>query len=216
MPSSFPMPSRTHEAKDFTHLIGRVQGLSEKQLKAHFGLYEGYVKKANEIEAKLAGIDRSASNYSHAEVSELHRRHSVPFNGAYLHQLYFEALTGDATRPEGALARQIDRDFGSLENWLADAKAGLISAPGWVLLTRSRFDGRLHNALVEEHHRGLLCEGDILLALDGWEHAYMIDYGATKSDYVAALGKAIDWRVAASRFDRALRAAEFYGGRKTD
>jgi Fe-Mn family superoxide dismutase len=206
--AAFPQP-RKHEIKNFEHLIGRIQGLSEKQLRAHFGLYEGYVKKVNEIEEKLVQADRSSANYSWAEISELKRRHSVPFNGAYLHQLYFEALTGEQTQPEGELKSQIERDFGSFENWLADAKAGLISAPGWVLLTRSRIDGRLYNDLVEEHHRGVLCEQDIILALDGWEHAYMIDYGTTKADYIKVLNKAIDWRVASQRFQQALRFGTF-------
>jgi Fe-Mn family superoxide dismutase len=203
-----PASLKKHVAKNFEHLIGKVPGLSEKQLRAHFGLYEGYVKKVNEIEEKLSGVDRSAPNYSFAEVSELHRRHSVPFNGAYLHQLYFENLTGEKTQCDGALASQIERDFGSMENWFEDAKAGLISAFGWVLLTRSRFDGRLYNAVIEEHHRGLLAQGDIVLALDGWEHAYMIDYGTTKADYVSVLKNAIDWRVAVQRFERASRAGE--------
>lgn len=205
MATSFPTP-RKHELKNFDHLIGRVPGLSEKQLRAHFGLYEGYVKKVNEIEEKLAKIDRSAPNYSYNEFSELKRRHAVPFNGAYLHQLYFENLTGDSTQPDAELKVLIDRDFGSFENWWLDAKASLSSSFGWVLLTRSRVDGRLYNDMLEEHHRGVFCEQDILLALDGWEHAYMIDYGTTKAEYINALSKAIDWRVAAKRFEMAKRS----------
>ena len=44
MLNAFPAPKK-HLAKDFSHLVGRIAGLSEKQLKAHFGLYGGYVKK---------------------------------------------------------------------------------------------------------------------------------------------------------------------------
>jgi Fe-Mn family superoxide dismutase len=208
MPSSFPSPKK-HVAKNFQHLIGKVPGLSEKQLRAHFGLYEGYVKKLNEIEEKLVQADRSSPNYSYNEFSELKRRHAVPFNGAYLHQLYFENLTGDRTQCEGALKAQIERDFGSHENWWNDAKASLSSVHGWVLLTRSRIDGRLYNDMLEEHHRGVFCEQDIILALDGWEHAYMIDYGTTKADYVKALEKAIDWNVASQRFEWAQRSRTF-------
>ena len=116
-------------------MIGRVPGLSEKQLRAHFGLYEGYVKKTNEIEEKLASVDRSSPNYSFNEFSELKRRHAVPFNGAVLHELYFEALCGESVLSECELRTQIVRDFGSVENWWNDAKAGLITAPGWVLLS---------------------------------------------------------------------------------
>jgi Fe-Mn family superoxide dismutase len=193
------------KAKNYEHLIGRIQGLSEKQLRAHFGLYEGYVKKINEIESKLPGADRGAPNYSYNEYSELKRRQAVPFNGAHLHELYFENLTGQSGSPQGELAKAIARDFGSLENWWADAQAGLSSCVGWVLLTRSRFDGRLFNNMIEEHHRDVMCGQEILLALDGWEHAYMIDYGTAKKDYLAVLQRSIDWAVAGRRFEQALR-----------
>ncbi|HAR42903.1 MAG TPA: hypothetical protein DCS07_09790 [Bdellovibrionales bacterium] len=195
-----------HEAKNFDHLIGKVKGLSEKQLKAHFGLYQGYVKKANEIEQKLATADRATANYSFGEVSELMRRLAVAFNGAYLHQYYFENLTGEASQPSGDLKQMIEKNFGSMEKWTADVKAGLTSAPGWVLLVRSRRDGALRNILIEEHHRGLLVDQDIILAMDGWEHAYMIDYGTAKPDYSNTLLAAIDWKVAGQRLEQSLKS----------
>lgn len=201
-----PQGMRKHEVRDFEHLIGKIDGLSEEQLRAHFGLYEGYVKKLNEIETKLAEADRSSPNYSFNEYSELQRRHAVPFNGAYLHQLYFEGLCGDRLKPEAELKEQIERDFGSVATWWKDVSASLTSAHGWVLVTRSRFDGRIYNSVVEEHHRGVLAEQDLILALDGWEHAYMIDYGTTKKDYIDVLKNSIDWRVAGERFTRALRS----------
>src|SRR4051812_5568703 len=82
----------SHEAKNFDHLLGKLKGISDAQLKAHFGLYQGYVKKINEIEEKLKTTDPSGGNYSFNEYSELKRREAVPLNGAYLHQLYFENL----------------------------------------------------------------------------------------------------------------------------
>jgi len=196
---------RMVEAKNFDYLIGKIKGLSEKQLKAHFGLYQGYVKKTNEIEQKLATADRSTANYSYGEVSELMRRHAVAYNGAYLHQYYFENLTGEASQPSGELKQALEKHFGSMEKWVADVKAGLTSAPGWVLLTRSRRDGSLRNVLLEEHHRGLIVDQDILLALDGWEHAYMIDYGTAKPEYSNALLAAIDWQVAARRLEQSIK-----------
>lgn len=192
-----------HEVKNYDHLIGQVQGLSEKQLKAHFTLYQGYVKKVNEIEEKLKKADPSTANYSFGDISELQRRLSVPYNGAHLHEIYFENLTGKTTQPSQDLKSAIDSSFGSVENWFAHAKAGLISAPGWVLLTRCRKTGILRNDLVEEHHRGVLVNQDILLALDGWEHAYMIDYSVVKADYIKILEKAIDWTAADKRFKAA-------------
>ena len=67
-----------HEPKDFRRLISECQGfLSEKQLQAHFTLYQGYVKKLNEIESSLQQADREKANYSYSEYSELRRREPV-------------------------------------------------------------------------------------------------------------------------------------------
>ena len=64
-----------HEPKDFRRLISECQGfLSEKQLQAHFTLYQGYVKKLNEIESSLQQADGEQANYSYSEYSELRRR----------------------------------------------------------------------------------------------------------------------------------------------
>jgi Fe-Mn family superoxide dismutase len=195
----------THTARNFEHLIGNVKGLSEKQLRAHFGLYEGYVKKINEIESKLKDVDLDTANYSFGDVSELLRRQSVPYNGAYLHELYFENLTGKKSEPAPELLRHLENSYGSMENWLHHTKAGLTSAHGWVLLVRSKKDGRLRNDLIEEHHRGVMVEQDVLLALDGWEHAYMIDYGTSKKDYIQVLEKSIDWSIVNLRFEYSIR-----------
>lgn len=192
-----------HVAKNFDHLIGKLPGLSEPQLKAHFGLYQGYVKKINEVEEKLKSADPASANYSFGEISELMRREGVPYNGAYLHQLYFENLTPHPTQPSHSLKSAIDHAFGSVEKWQEQMKAGIMSGHGWVLLTRSRFDGILRCNFIEEHHRNVLVEQDILLAIDGWEHAYMIDYGTKKPEYIQALHKMIDWDLASRRFEAA-------------
>ena len=189
-----------HKTIDFTHLIGTVQGLSEKQLRAHFGLYEGYVKKLNEIESKLKSVSPESANYSFGEISELLRRRAVAYNGAYLHQMYFENLTGKPVQPSPEIMTETERFFGSFEQCMSLMRAGLNSGYGWALLCRSRFDESLSVDFVEEHHRGVLVGQDILLALDGWEHAYMIDYGTTKAKYIEVIEKVIDWSVVGRRF----------------
>lgn len=195
-----------HIARNFEHLIGHLPGFTEKQLRAHFNLYEGYVKKINEIEEKLNSIDPHTANYSYSEYSELQRRKAVPFNGAYLHQLYFENLSIEKSNPSQELQKAIEHQFKSLEQWMTHAKADLVSAHGWTLLVRSRIDGSLRNVVVEEHHRGVLIESDILIALDGWEHAYMIDYGTSKSEYIQAVLGAIDWNTVSRRFEAYSKA----------
>ncbi len=182
-----------HVAKDFSHLKGSLKGFSDKQLDAHFTLYAGYVAKLNEIEEKLKTADRSKANYTFGDYSELKRRECTAFNGTYLHQFYFENLSGQGGEPSSELQKQVVAAFGSWDAYLADLKACAGSTPGWVLTTRNRVDGHLHNYLMYEHHIGLPAHQDILLALDCWEHAFFIDFGVKKADYLGAFLQNVNW-----------------------
>ena len=189
-----------HEAKDFSHLAGNLDGISDTQLQAHFGLYQGYVKKLNEVEEKLKTADPSGGNYSFNEFSELKRRWAVPFNGTYLHQLYFENLAKDGGSASDELSKAIIASFGSLEKYLADLRGTASSTPGWVLTAKNKRDGLLHNHIMFEHHIGLPVDQEVILALDCWEHAFMVDYSTKKADYLAAFVKNINWKIANERF----------------
>lgn len=189
-----------HVAKDFNHLKGALDGFSDKQLDAHLFLYGGYVAKLNEIEEKLRSADRSKANYSFNEFSELKRREAVAFNGTYLHQLYFENLAAQGGEPSDAFKAAVTAAFGSWDAYVADLKGSAASTPGWVLTTRNRVDGAIHNYIMYEHHIGLPAHQDILLALDCWEHAFFIDFGVKKADYLAAFLKNVKWTEVNARF----------------
>src|SRR5215470_11985575 len=141
------------EPKNYDHLIGKIKGLSENQLKAHFTLYQGYVKKLNEIETKLGSVDKSAPNYSYNEYSELKRREPVAYNGTILHEMYFDNLGGDGTQAPDFFKGAVTANFGSWDNYIADIKAAAGSAHGWVLTCFTYGDMKLKNVLVHsEHH----------------------------------------------------------------
>jgi superoxide dismutase, Fe-Mn family len=182
------------EPKNYDHLIGKVKGLSEAQLKNHFTLYQGYVKKLNEIEQKLGTVDKSAPNYSFNEYSELKRREPVAYNGTFLHEYYFDNLGGDGSPPDEALKNALAGAFGSYDAYVADVKAAAASAHGWVLTCYGYCDNKIRNVLVHsEHHVGLMADTQILVAVDCWEHAYFMDYGTKKPDYVAAVINSLNW-----------------------
>ena len=193
-----------YEPKNFDHLIGKVAGLSEAQLKAHFGLYQGYVKKLNEIWEKLGKTDQSAPNYSFNEYSELRRREPVANNGTVLHELYFGNLVKEG-EPTPGLKKHIVDSFGSMDNWIADTKACLASAHGWTLTVFDYHFMKVRNVLVRsEHDVGLMPNQAILIAIDAWEHAYMIDYGTKKPDYIANVMNALNWTAINGRWQYAL------------
>ena len=193
-----------HTPTNYDHLIGECTGfLSENQLKAHFTLYQGYVKKLNEIEEKLAKADPTTANYSYSEYSELRRREPVAYNGTILHQLYFQNLGAAGGTPPEAFKKAIEASFGSWDAWIADIKGIVGSGHGWSLTTYDHNFGRVRNSQVQsEHHVGLLPNQEILIAIDAWEHAYFLDYGTKKPDYLAGTLKHLNWTAIGERFQR--------------
>jgi Fe-Mn family superoxide dismutase len=183
------------EPKNFDHLLGgNAKGLSDTQLKAHFSLYQGYVKKLNEIREKLGRADRSAPNYSFNEYSELKRREPVAYNGTVLHEMYFENIGDGGAQPDEHAKKLIADSFGSMDAWIADAKACLMSAHGWLVTVFDYSDNKLHNNLVRtEHDVGLFANVHAMIAVDAWEHAYFFDYQTGKAKYVENVLSGLSW-----------------------
>ena len=193
-----------HKPKDYQRLIAKCRGfLSETQLTSHFELYEGYVKKLNEIEDGLRTADRKSANYSFGEYSELRRREPVAYNGTVLHELYFDNLGPEGGQPPAPFKAAVQEAYGSWDDAWADVKAMASSAHGWVLVAHDGNFGGLRSHLVQsEHHVGLLPNQTILLAIDCWEHAYFADYQTKKAAYLDGLLKHIHWPAVASRWAR--------------
>jgi len=182
-----------------------VPGLSEKLLRSHYdNNYVGAVRRLNAITGQLRGLDpASTPNF---QVNGLKREELVAWNSMLLHEVYFDSL-GASAAPAAPLAAAIERDFGSHDRWAAEFSAAgkaLGGGSGWVLLTWSPRDGRLMNGWAADHTM-TLAGGTPLLALDMYEHAYHMDYGAAAGTYVDAFMKAISWRGANQRFAQTVR-----------
>lgn len=188
-----------HEVRDFSYLLGSLEGISDKLLESHFGLYKGYVARLNLIEEELKKTDKAHTNYSWGHWSELKRREVVAFNGAYLHELYFENLQAKG-KPGAELTQAIEGSFGNYEDFIKDLKATGLCTIGWVVLTKSRIDGKLHTYLLTEHHVGFPVHQDIILVLDSFEHAFAMDYGTDRGSYIDVFIKNINWEVVNRRF----------------
>ena len=183
-----------YQPKDFKHLLG-MPGMSNQLLTNHFTLYEGYVKNVNAIGECAKTIEPGAP-----EGAELRRRFGWEWNGMRLHELYFGNLTKESAPldPQSPFARSVAERFGSFEAWEKDFRAaGAMRGIGWVILAR---DGeRLFNIWINEHDSGHLAGATPLLVMDVFEHAFMLDYGLKRADYIEAFFKAIDWNVVEKR-----------------
>jgi len=174
--------------------IKELDGLSEKTMTEHYKLYEGYVKKANEIEEKLSGVDLTLSNQIFSELRALKTEYSFALGGIKNHELYFSLLGGDRALPSGKLLEKIEQDFGSYDNWTADFKATGMAARGWVFLVYDRDSQKLFNHLGDSQNTYAVWNADVLMAMDVYEHAYFIDYGVKRADYIEAFLKNLDWQ----------------------
>ncbi len=189
-----------HEPKKFT--LNGLDGISDSQISQHMDiLYVGYVNKLNEIEEKLKGVDLVSANQTYSDLRALKIEESFALNGIVLHELYFENLGRETEVPGGKFADMIMRDFGDVERWAAEFKACGMAARGWVLLSYSHFDGKLHNYCLDSHNLNLPASSTPLLVMDVYEHAYTIDYGVKRPPYIEAFMSNMKWPMVEERFN---------------
>jgi len=194
-----------YEPKNFEHLLG-IEELSDQLLKNHFALYQGYVTNTNKV-AELLSVLIKEGKTGTPEYAELKRRFGWEFNGMRLHECYFGNMIKGGTKldRDSKLLKKIIEDFGSYENWEKDFKGvGGMRGIGWAVLYYDPIARRLFNTWINEHDVGHLSGAIPILIMDVFEHAYMIDYGLKRADYIVAFFKAIDWKTATNRFEEAL------------
>lgn len=182
-----------------------IKGLSEKIITSHYdNNYKGAVTRLNAINAELAKLDiATAPGFA---INGLKREQLIAANSMILHEIHFASL-GAGGEPAGALADALARDFGSAEAWRNEFAAtgkALGGGSGWVLLTYSPRMGRLVNQWAADHTM-TVADGIPILALDMYEHAYHMDYGAKAGAYVDAFMGAISWINVAAAYGMATR-----------
>lgn len=184
-----------------TFTLPSLDGISDESVKQHISLYEGYVKNFNAVSKKIIELSADTEANAHA-ISELVRRRSFEFDGMRLHELYFAQFEGGthALTDDSALAQQLTKEY--LEFFLPYFKGiGNMRGPGWALLYWDPQTKQFLAGFSGEQHQGHFVTLPIILALDVWEHAFLLDYGATgKAKYIDAFFKNLNWKVVEERF----------------
>jgi len=185
-----------YEVKKLPFDPSRIKGLSERLIVSHHeNNYAGAVKRLNAITAQLAQLDYASAPVF--VINGLKREELIAANSMILHELFFDGIGGEGN-PDGALAEAIVRDFGSVERWKAEfAAMGKAEGggSGWVSLAYTPRDKRLVNCWAADHTTNL-AGGRPILALDMYEHAYHMDYGAKAVAYVDTFMQIINWQSA--------------------
>ena len=188
--------------------IPELEGISKKSIDEHLGLYAGYVKNFNAISALLPEYAKDSEKHVHA-LSELIRRRSFEFGGMRLHEYYFAQFEGSASPmpTSGPLFDALVKDYGKPEHLEPYLKAiGNMRGPGWALLYFDPQAKQFLAGFTGEQHQGHFVTLPIIFALDVWEHAFILDYGAAgKGKYIDAFFKNLNWKIVEDRFDRVAK-----------
>ena len=187
---------------------GALDGLSERLVASHHANnYTGAVKRLNAIRAQLATLDWAAT--PGFQLNGLKREELVATNSMLLHELYFGSLGGDGRTMAPPMALALEASFGSVERWRSEFVAmgkALAGGSGWVLLTFLPREGSLVHQWAADHTDAVAGAVPIL-ALDMYEHAYHMDYGAAAAAYVDAFMGNIDWAQVYERYQAAVHGA---------
>jgi Fe-Mn family superoxide dismutase len=192
-----------------------MNGLSERLLVSHYvNNYGGALRRLNAITARLAVLDWARTPVF--EINGLKREELIAASSVILHEIYFDSLGGHGDNPPTGLAEPpaglgeaLGRDFGSVMAWRAEftgmAKA-LAGGSGWAILAWSKRLGRLVNQWAADHAHGL-ADATPILALDMYEHAYHLDFGARAAAYVDQAMVNLNWERIGARYRLAIGKA---------
>src|SRR5580765_2677375 len=182
-----------------------LSGLSVPLIESHYeNNYGGALRRLNAITEQLESLD-FAKTPAHV-LNGLKREELVTLSSTLLHELYFASLGGNG-QPTTGMSEILARDFGSLERWRAEFRAmgyALGGGSGWVLLTYVPRDRRLINQYAAEHSQAV-ASGVPILALDMYEHAYHMDFGANAKAYVDTFLRNVDWPALELRYEDAAK-----------
>ena len=183
-----------------------LNGMAPRLIDSHYEHnYGAAVRRLNAVTAELAELDLTSA--APQALGRLKREQTSLLNSTLLHELYFASLGGDGRAIPSALSDALARDFGSVDRWRQEFVAlaeSLGGEPGWIVLVHVPRDRRLINLCANEH--GI--SGAVpILALDMYEHAYHLEFGANHTAYIAAFMRNILWSAVEARYAGALDAA---------
>jgi len=184
--------------------IGELKGISKKTIEEHLKLYSGYVNNLNTIHE----IVENQTNPEYAR-RESYRRQGFEFGGMRNHEVYFSLLEGGykALPEDSELYKKIVEFAGSFDAFITIFKnLAMTRGIGWAMLGYDRKTNRLIQYWVDEQHMGHLPEVSIILALDMWEHSYVMDYAPSgKKNYVEDFFLNVNWEKALGNFISATK-----------
>ncbi|MBF5059096.1 Superoxide dismutase [Fe] [Candidatus Neptunochlamydia vexilliferae] len=166
--------------------------VSEEQMHYHYNKHHAaYFKKLNtlvegkpESEQDLETVVKNSSGGVFNNAAQ-----------AWNHTFFWSCMSPDGGgKPSGDLLNAIERDFGSLDDFMkkfSDAAATLFGS-GWAWLA-SDGGGNLEIMPLSNADTPLKHGKTPVLTLDVWEHAYYIDYRNERPRFIEQFRDVIHW-----------------------
>ena len=179
--------------------------------RAHFELYENYIKAFNKISAELDAASRTDVNSNNSEFRSLKIDETYNMNAMFLHELYFANISDMQSKitMDSLAYMRIQRDWGTFDKWQEDFLACCqASRCGWAVTYYNLFTQTYMNAVIDLHSIEVPVGCFPVIVMDVWQHAYYKDYLRDVKTYSIAMMKELNWRVIEDRFKQAERVAQ--------
>lgn len=196
---SFTLPDLPY---DFAALEPSIDA---RTMEIHHGKHHAaYTTNLNNAIADGPAADKSIEAILREDISNMAIRNNG--GGFYNHCLFWEIMSpnGGGT-PGGSLGDAINSSFGSFDAFKGEfSKAAATRfGSGWAWLC-SHNDGSLEICSTANQDNPLMpfveCQGNPILGLDVWEHAYYLHYQNRRPDYINAFFDVINWEEVARRY----------------
>lgn len=178
--------------------------MSAETLRLHHGKHhKGYVDGLNESLEDTDGLSLEEviqRSFDSDDAKDVFNQAAQCWN----HGFFWNCLSPDGGgRPDGALGRQIEADFGGFENFREAFKATAAGqfGSGWTWLVLD--NGRLKVTSTPDAELPMIHGQQALLTCDVWEHAYYLDYKNERDRFIDAfLDNLVNWTFVAEQFAR--------------
>ncbi len=192
-----------YNAKEFN--LPDLSGMSHKQVEVHLGLYKGYVAHINKLYEVLEELKNDPEKNAYS-IESVRRRIGFEFNGMRMHEIYFDQFENGKTDEArgGALDEIVSAKFGDFDTFKEEFhKTAMTRGIGWTILAIDKKTDEIpeaHIFWVADHELGQLGDTVPIIALDMWEHAYMVDYTpAEKVEYIKSFFDNLNWELIEKR-----------------
>ena len=185
----------------------------EETMKTHYNKhYQAYIDKLNAAVKEenipvVMGEGMSGIKTILNSVSQYSDKVRNNGGGFYNHTLFFNNLNPDEKGKliDSPLEEAIKEQYGTIDKFKSEFKEKALGhfGSGWAWLMNHK--GQLNIVTTANQDNPLMdivqyAPGDIIIALDLWEHSYYLKYKNDRGKYIDAFYKLLCWKMANKRY----------------